>query len=258
MLQPWREIRRGYDNCNYWPGEGLPATVDQSANRLRTFFDNRRAGAGIWKWVHLFEIYERHFSRFQGQEVHILEIGIFSDGSLEMWRDYFGPKAHIYGVDIEPACLAYERDGVKVFIGDQADRSFWRRFCEKVPKLDIVIDDGGHQYEQQVVTLEELLPHLRPGGVYLCEDVYCAYNQFALYVNGLAHKLNDIASWRDNFDDPEHRIVLETTPFQKRTNSIHLYPFVVVVEKNHGDVSTLVQPKHGTEWQPFGSRRGLV
>jgi hypothetical protein len=57
-------------------------------------------------------------------------------------------------VDINPDCKLYERDGFKVFIGDQADRSFWRDFCTKVPKLDIVIDDGGRKYEQQVVSLD--------------------------------------------------------------------------------------------------------
>ena len=165
-----------------------------------------------------------------------------------MWRDYFGPNAHIYGVDINPDCKVYERDGIKVFIGDQADRSFWRDyFCTKVPKLDIVIDDGGHKYEQQVVSLEELLPHLRPNGVYLCEDVFSAFNLFASYVGGLAHKLNEPATVRESLD-PERRIVSDTTVFQKRVNSIHLYPFVVVVERNRADVPELVASTHGTEW----------
>jgi hypothetical protein len=227
------------------------ATVKHPDNQLRTFFDNRKVGNGIWKWLHYFDIYERHFSRFRGQEVHIAEIGIYSGGSLEMWRDYFGPKSHIYGVDIEPECKVYERDRVKVFIGDQADRSFWKEFCTKVPNLDIVIDDGGHQYEQQVVSLEELLPHLRPGGVYLCEDVHGASNRFATYVSGLAHKLNEMPNFRESPDDPERRLVSDTTTFQKRTNSIHFYPFVIVVEKNRADVLELVAPKHGTQWQPF-------
>jgi hypothetical protein len=250
LAQQLRITRLGYNSCNHWPGEGS-ATAEQRDNELRTFFDNRQVGTGIWKWLHYFEIYERHFSRFRGQEVHIAEIGIYSGGSLEMWRDYFGPKAHIYGVDIEPDCKVYERDGVKIFIGDQADRAFWRHFCTKVPKLDIVIDDGGHEYEQQVVSLEELLPHLRPGGVYLCEDVHGAFNWFSTYVGGLAHKLNEWTNGRGYPDDPERRIVSDTTMFQKRINSIHLYPFVVVVEKNRTDILELVCPKHGTQWQPF-------
>jgi hypothetical protein len=54
-----------------------------------------------------------------------------------------------------------------VFVGDQADRSFWKRVKQEVPNLGVVIDDGGHIPEQQIVTLEEMFPHLRPGGVYL-------------------------------------------------------------------------------------------
>jgi hypothetical protein len=56
--------------------------------------------------------------------VHILEIGVFGGGSLEMWRNYFAPKCHVYGVDIEPACKSYEQERTKIFIGDQADPGF--------------------------------------------------------------------------------------------------------------------------------------
>jgi hypothetical protein len=104
------------------------------------------------------------------------------------------------------SCLA-SRNHVKVFIGDQAAKSFWGEFRTRVPKLDIVIDDGGHEYEQQLTSLEELLSHLRPGGVYLCEDVHGAFNRFASYVGGLAHKLNEPTNNRESIDDPERRIV---------------------------------------------------
>ena len=106
-----------------------------------------------------------------------------------MWRSYLGAKCQIYGVDIEPACRAYESEQVKVLIGDQSDRSFWRRFRETVPKLDIIVDDGGHLPEQQIVTLEELLPHLKPAGVYLCEDI-CK----------TGHELHDLLGFSDNLN----------------------------------------------------------
>src|SRR4051812_44526614 len=62
-----------------------PAGADASMpNPLRAFFDARREGPGIWKWTHYFDIYHRHFARFVGREVHVLEIGIYSGGSLEM------------------------------------------------------------------------------------------------------------------------------------------------------------------------------
>jgi hypothetical protein len=226
-------------------------TNSTNSNPLREFFDNRKRGPGIWKWNHYFDIYDRHFRRFRGQEVYVLEIGVYSGGSLEMWRDYFGSKALIYGVDIEPACRAYENDSVKIFIGDQADRMFWQEFRRKVPALDIVIDDGGHHPNQQIVSLEELLPFLRPGGVYFCEDVCGAFNQFASYVHGLGHKLNDNSLSKDFSDDNERRIVCDCTPVQSVVGSIHVYPFVCVLEKNTSKITELVAPKHGTQWQPF-------
>ena len=90
-----------------------------------------------------------------------------------------------YGVDIEPACRIYEADGIEILIGDQSDRHFWAKVRAAVPRIDVLIDDAGHHPEHQIITLEELLPHLASGGVYLCEDVHGAPNYFASYVAGL-------------------------------------------------------------------------
>jgi SAM-dependent methyltransferase len=219
-------------------------------NPLLKYFSEHKEGRGIWKFNHYFESYERHFARFRGQEVHILEIGIYSGGSLEMWQNYFGPRCKVYGVDIEARCKAYGTESVRVFIGDQADRSFWKRFKEEVPVLDIVIDDGGHMPEQQIVSLEELLPQLRPGGVYLCEDVCLAFNEFAAYVSGLAQDLNS-AQFESNLADNERCSVTKTTPLQSAVGGIHLYPYLTVVERTPAPVSELVAPRHGTQWEPW-------
>lgn len=202
--------------CVDWQSTVNNAPVQMCQNRMRHFFDNRTQGNGIWKWTHYFDIYDRHFNKFRGQEVHILEIGIYSGGSLEMWRDYFGPKAILYGVDIEAACRAYESDNVKIFIGDQADRMFWHEFRQKVPVLDIVIDDGGHQPQQQIVTLEELLPFLRSGGVYCCEDIHGKSNEFAAYIYNLGAKLNEMSSFREDFDDNERKSYVTARHFRLR------------------------------------------
>jgi len=239
------EVVRGNVFAEQWrasSGEQGTASSDGEAgsegpNPLREYFENHKTGKGIWKWHHYFEIYHRHFAKFVGREVHIAEVGIFSGGSLDMWKEYFGPKCHVYGIDIEPACKAYEGDRVKVFIGDQADRSFWRKFREQVPVLDILVDDGGHLVEQQIATFEEILPHLRPGGVFLCEDVHTLNNPFMAYTAGYADGLNT------------HEKV--TTGIQRYINSVHLYPYATVVEKNARAPKEITQARHGTEWQPF-------
>jgi hypothetical protein len=66
-LSQQRATRRRYNSCNYWPGE-RSAGLEQPDNQLQAFFDNRKVGSAIWKWLHYFEIYERHFSRFRGKK----------------------------------------------------------------------------------------------------------------------------------------------------------------------------------------------
>jgi hypothetical protein len=75
-------------------------TSKPDENPIRTYFDAHRQGPGIWKWDHYFDVYHRHFSKFRGRKVTVLEIGIYSGGSLLMWRDYFDADCTIYGVDL--------------------------------------------------------------------------------------------------------------------------------------------------------------
>jgi SAM-dependent methyltransferase len=219
--------------------EGPP----EAPNPILSYFDAHRKGPGIWKWMHYFDIYHRHFSKFIGREVHVLEVGIYSGGSLSMWREYFGKGCHVYGVDIEEACMAYEDVGIKMFIGDQADRSFWTRVKNAVPTIDILIDDGGHLPEQQRITLEEMLPYIAPGGVYLCEDIHGVFNHFAAYVQGLASGLN-LCETREETSG----LACTLSNFQAAISSIHLYPFVAVIEKRERSLSQLMSSKHGTQW----------
>lgn len=215
------------------------------SNPLQAYFDAHRQGRGIWKWEHYFDVYQRHLAKFVGREVHILEIGVYSGGSLDLWLHYLGPRARVYGVDIEPACRAYASERVQVFIGDQADRDFWHRFRKQVPELDVVIDDGGHRPAQQIAALEELLPHLRPGGVYLCEDVHTAGNPFNAYVRGLTDSLNAMVR------SPGEAFACPTTRFQAWIRSIHSYPYITVIEKAPAPATQLSCPKRGTMWEPF-------
>ncbi len=233
----------------YAAADGPEAAASDAGapNPLRAYFDSHTEGPGILKWMHYFDVYHRHLSKFVGREVHVLEIGIFSGGSLGMWRDYFGPGCRVYGVDIQEECRAYESEDVRVFIGDQADRGFWRTVRDAVPRIDVVVDDGGHLPEQQIVTLEEILPHMRPGGVYICEDVHWLYHDFAYYTHGFAHKLNEFHPTKLS----EDRLVVTPTPVQRSVGSIHQYPFITVIERTDGPVEQFVSQRHGTEWQPF-------
>lgn len=231
-----------------WNWKGSPGQT--ATNPLREYFVEHKEGRGIWKFNHYFDAYEKHFRRFRGSEVHVLEIGVFSGGSLEMWRDYFGPVSRIYGVDVEPSCNAYESDRIRIFTGDQSDRIFWRGVKQQVPNLDIVIDDGSHISEHQIITLEELLPHLRPGGVYLCEDISHTFSGFAAYVYGMGQHLNE-GTVEHDLQNPERRQVIRANSFQAAVGSVHSYPLLTVIERTQQPITELIAPQHGTRWAPF-------
>jgi len=235
---------RGLKVSGKWPVFALGGSKpDWSGNPLWDYFAQNQNGPGIWKWTHYFEAYDRHLSRFRGQPVNLLEIGIYSGGSLPMWISYFGDQCKVFGVDIEEACKAYEAEQIQVFIGDQADRDFWKSFRSSAPDIHVLIDDGGHTPEQQMTTLEEMLPHMPVGSVYVCEDIHGSSNRFAAFATAFVHRLNKMTF------DGKPGIV--SSNIQLAFHSIHFYPFMCVIEKHRFPPERLIAPKHGTEWQPF-------
>ncbi len=214
---------------------------------LERYFDAHIAGPGIWKWRHYFPIYERHLRSLRGRSAHLVEIGVFSGGSLPMWHEYLGPSSRVTGIDIEPACKAYESDGISVAIGDQGDPAFWARFLAEAAPIDAVIDDASHQPAHQITTLKALLPRLQPGGVYICEDAAGPDNEFARFIDGFTRNL-DAAELRER---PDRSLSSDTTAFQRAIASVHRYPFVTVIERPQSPVGSFEAPRHGTEWQPF-------
>jgi hypothetical protein len=141
-------------------------------NDLYSFFVQHRNKRVMHKWDHYFEVYERFLSPVRRTNPTLLEIGVQLGGSVEMWRDYFGPAARIYGIDINPDAKQQEDIATKVFIGDQQDRNFLRSVLRETGTLDVVIDDGGHTANQQITAFEALYPALADQGIYIVEDTH--------------------------------------------------------------------------------------
>ncbi len=222
-----------------------PGASPDGTNALRNYFEEHREGPGIYKARHYFDLYARHLAEFVGREVVVVEVGVYSGGSLGMWASYFGEKATVHGVDIQEACRIYEADRVHIHVGDQADRAFWKRFKDEVPFIDVLIDDGGHHPNEMRVTFEELFPILRPGGVYICEDIING-NEFLAYLGGLSEHLMTYKST----PLAEPGVASSASSLQRAARAIHFYPFVAVVERTLGPDVEFQFPKHGSEWQP--------
>jgi len=224
------------------------------ANPLFEYFV-KNPGRLISKWHHYFEIYHRHFARFRGQRPVVIEIGVYHGGSLQMWRHYFGPGARIVGVDLDPRCRELAEDSIDIVIGNQADRALHAELRRRYPHVDIVIDDGGHEMDQQITTFEELYPHVQPNGLYLCEDLHTSY--FPKYGGGLRRSgtfiehakalVDQLHAWCSSMPEVAAQ-GLAVDDFTRSTFGLHFYDSVLVIEKR--PMQQPVQSERGTRSFP--------
>ena len=210
-------------------------------NSLESYVVNNK-GRLINKWSNYFDVYEKHFSRFVDKEIVILEIGVSHGGSLQMWKNYFGNKAKIYGIDIDPRCKDFEEENIEIFIGSQADKHFLEGVINKIPKLDILIDDGGHTMKQQIISYEVLFKHIKENGVYLCEDCHTSYwNQWGGGYKRRGSFIEYTKNWIDYLNAfHSHSSSLKVNDFTKNVKSIHYYDSIVVLEKGSVTKPTVV------------------
>ena len=141
---------------------------------------------------------------FKGRIVkRLLEIGIGYEGlmkdfvpeythgsSLYMWQEFF-PEAEIYACDIREDTLINE-GRIHSMVCDQssghsiAEMAF--AFSEGLTLgLDVIIDDGSHQTEHQILTAQCLIPRVSKGGVYVIEDFQEPWRVAAI-VGGTVHQ----------------------------------------------------------------------
>ena len=146
---------------------------------------------GTDKVLHQFtNIYDQIFKPIRFSVHRVVEIGVFFGSSVLMWRDYFN-QAKIIGLDhfIGLQGNKHTFENSTKFLEDmkanpdprielhQVDQSvddelvnFVRGQVHGV--IDIIIDDGSHLMKDQQVTFQRLFSLLRPGGIYVIEDLH--------------------------------------------------------------------------------------
>jgi cephalosporin hydroxylase len=202
-------------------------------NPLEEYFRNNDSRL-IHKWMHYFDVYHRHFERFRGRPVVVLEFGVNQGGSLEMWRDYFGPEAKIFGVDIDPRCQQFEADNIRILIGDQADKEFLEHVVAEIGvPIDVVIEDGGHRMRQQKMTFKHIYPHMSDDGCFLTEDTHTSYwgrygggfRRPSTFMQFAKNKVDQLNAWHSQTEE------FQVDEFTRTTDSIHFYDSIVVFER---------------------------
>ena len=211
---------------------------------LKKFYENN-SRKDLNKWHHYFDIYEENLSKYRKQNIILLEIGVWRGGSLRMWQNYFNENSLIVGIDNNPQCQKFEKDNLKIFIGDQTDIKFLEKIIKEIGQPDIIIDDGGHTANQQITSFNFLYFHLKYGGKYIIEDTHTSYNNkfmdrsdkmsFMDFAKIMADKLND---WYQKYNynnfkkELNQNIDIKKIPYiTKNTHSINFYNSMVVFEK---------------------------
>ncbi|WP_276373147.1 hypothetical protein [Chryseolinea sp. H1M3-3] len=131
-----------------------------------------------------FPAYAELFSYLRDTECTFIETGILDGGSLFMWRSWLGDKARIIGVDLNPAAAKWNDHGFEIYIGDQGDPKFWQETLKKIGSFDVLLDDGGHQSFQQIVTVNEAIRVAKKRCVIVVEDTATSFmNDFSSHGN---------------------------------------------------------------------------
>ena len=134
--------------------------------------------------------YDDLFARLRPQA--LLEIGVYRGASLRAWRA--AGVSNVFGVDRD---VSSNNCGPAVMFGTMPEDA--RAIARRLPPLDLIIDDGSHLHPDYVATADVLFERLRPGGVYVIEDIQTQDSVDALRRDGW-----QIEDWREKtgrYDD---------------------------------------------------------
>ena len=182
------------------------------------------------KWSNYFDIYEKIFNKYIDKKIKVVEIGIGDGGSLFMWKNFFGKKAKIIGVELNPEAKKLEKFGFKIYNGDQSSQIFWKNFYKKIGKVDILVDDGGHTNLQQVTTLMESINYINHGGMIVIEDTHTSYMKNKGFKNPSKFSfINFSTSLIENLHRRNPMLKKELNMFSKKISSVEYYDSITVI-----------------------------
>ncbi len=197
------------------------------------------------------ETYATFFAPIRNQPIKFLEIGISRGASTWLWERYF-PNAELHFIDNNQDIFSFNKPPrANYHILDQADPTALKEFVERIGgDFDVIIDDGGHQMHQQIISFRTLFPFVRSGGLYIIEDLHTSYwtsfggkgdleNPLAgpgttiEFLKNLVEDLNYTSSFTGYGDWKRmpKEIWINLNECQKHIHSIHFYKSLCIIKK---------------------------
>lgn len=167
---------------------GQTSCVESKGMAERTSFERRKTLAELadkykpskFRYTHCAyqRFYANIFEPYRDINFKMLEIGIDTGSGSLLWKEYF-PLVDLWGMDVNETTLKTKGgQSISMVIGSQSNRTFLEKDFLAITggEFDIIIDDGGHHYEQQALSYQILFEHaLKPGGWYIIEDIETSF-----------------------------------------------------------------------------------
>ena len=121
--------------------------------------------------------YQRFYPWFlrhlKQENINLLEIGIEEKESIELWNGYFR-SVNIHGIDIDEK--QHQNINVKLYQVDQSNENELSEFAKSLTiQFDVILDDGSHVPNHQILTINNFWKLVKPGGIYIIEDIETSY-----------------------------------------------------------------------------------
>ncbi len=194
-------------------------------------------------------VYSKYFDKIKNDRLVFLEIGIYKGDSVKLWENYF-PNADLHFIDITSEYIQYNSTRSHYHFLNQKNVLALEALGKDVGPFDIIIDDGGHTMTQQITSFKALFPFVKPGGMYVIEDLHTSYwNQYGGigsfenpiggkgttvgFLQELVDSVNFVGASTEcaDFDKANASLLSRMTKYQKHIESIHFHSSLCIIIK---------------------------
>ncbi len=188
------------------------------------------------------DIYEPYFAQYTAPT--IMEIGVYKGASIKMLTDYYYHQCTIIAFDRGDQ-LEFQNYFANVHMvkGDQSVRSDLKS-VESYGPFDIILDDGSHQIEHQLISFATLFPYLKVNGLYILEDLQTSHEKVAGVFNakGFPSTLAFLEGIKAGTVVPEPCLTSEEVQYIKdHTKSVEIfYPRGPLIDPADGSATSVI------------------
>ena len=209
--------------------------------------------------------YHRFYDYFlfpiKNNKMNILEIGVDDVKSIKMWLDYF-PNANIYGLDINKKDFTEYKRG-SIIKGDQSKKKDLQKIVKKIGKCTMIIDDGSHVPEHQLLSFNYLFNEcLEFGGIYIIEDIETSYwknanlYNYPIKAGYMDNNLNIVQIFKNIVDIVNREFLTEENKnFIKEYNKIDYNNLIYISMITFAGNCIIIKKMTEKEYQFYGNRK---